>query len=89
MSYPNYKPEEVESRGEAIYAAQVRPKVETGNKGMYVVIDIETEDYVVDDDDLRATKRMLANKPNAILYGLRIGYPTAYTLGGHSDTSHQ
>ncbi len=83
MPYARYSPAEVETLGEEIYEQQVRRIVEAENKGKFVVIDIETGEYEVDEDDLQATKRALAKRPNAVLYGLRIGYPTAYTLGGH------
>ena len=86
MPYENYSPEEVEARGEEIYQRQIRSQVEAGNKGRFVVIDIETCAYEVDDDDLQATKRALAKRPEAILYGVRIGHPTAYNLGGHLMT---
>ena len=81
MRYAKYAPEEVELRGEEIYERQIRQGVEAGNKGKFVVIDIETGEFEVDADDLQATKRALAKRPDAILYGLRIGYPTAYTMG--------
>ena len=83
MPYAKYLPEDVVSRGEEIYEQQIRRKVEAGNKGKFVVIDIETGGYEVDEDDLQATKRALAKRPEAVLYGVRIGYPTAYNLGGH------
>ena len=83
MPYSKYSPAEVEVRGEAIYEQRLRGLLETGNKGKFVVIDIETAEYEIDQDDLQATKRALAKRPSAVLYGLRIGYPTAYTLGGH------
>jgi len=83
MPYANYTPKEVSSRGEAIYEQQIRDKVETKNKGKFLVIDIETGKYEIDADDLMATKRLLAKRPDAILYGLRIGFPTAYQIGGH------
>jgi hypothetical protein len=86
MSYANYSPEEIEARGEEIYEQQIRQRVETGNKGKFVVIDIETGEYELDEDDLQATKRALAKRPDAVLYGVRIGYPTAYNLGGHVAT---
>ena len=89
MSYAKYSPEEVEERGEALYASQIRQMVEAGNRGKFVVIDIETGDYEIDDDDLQATKRALANRPEAILYGVRIGYPTSYNLGGHFETEQK
>ncbi|REJ85695.1 MAG: hypothetical protein DWQ34_28555 [Planctomycetota bacterium] len=83
MPYAKYTPEEVESRGEEIYEQQIRQKVESGNKGKFVVIDIETGEYEIDEDDVQATKRALAKRPQGILYGVRVGYPTAYNLGGH------
>ena len=83
MPYAKFSAEDVQARGEEIYERQIRPNVEAGNKGKFVVIDIETGEYEVDDDDLEATKRALAKRPDAILFGLRVGYPTAYTLGGH------
>jgi hypothetical protein len=47
-----------------------------------VLIDVETGDYEIDREDLDATNRILARRPDAVLYGLRIGYPAAYRLGG-------
>lgn len=88
MPYTYYTAEEVATRGEALYEQQIRPHVEAAHKEKFVVVDIETGDYEMDVDDLVATKRMLAKRPDAVLYGLRIGYPTAYRLGGRFAT-HQ
>lgn len=82
MPYAKYTSQEVESHGEEIYEQQIRASVEAENKGGVLVIDIETGQYEIDKDDLVATKRLLARQPDAILYGLRIGYPSAYRLGG-------
>ena len=82
MPYPQYTPDEVAQRGEAIYEQQIRARVEPEHQGQFVVIDIETGDYELDADDLVATKRALAKRPGAVLYGLRIGSPAAYRLGG-------
>ena len=81
MSYTNYTPQEVESKGEAIYVRQIRDKLNPKHKGEFLVIDIETGEYDVNADDLVATKRLLTNCPNAVIYGLRIGFPTAYRIG--------
>ena len=82
MPYRQYSPEEVAARGEALYERQIRARVETEHRGQFLVIDIETGDYEIDSDDLVATKRALAKRPTAVLFGLRIGSPTAYRLGG-------
>ena len=86
MSPLRYTPEEIAARGELIYLEQIRAQVEAGHKGKFVVVDIETGDFEVDLDDVVATKRVLAKRPDGVLYGLRIGSPTAYRLGGRFST---
>ena len=81
VSYTNYTPQEVESKGEAIYVRQIRDKLSPKHKGEFLVIDIETGEYEVNADDLVATKRLLTNCPDAVIYGLWIGFPTAYRIG--------
>jgi hypothetical protein len=82
MPYAHYTAEEVAARGEALYEQRIRPHVEATHQGQFVVVDIETGAYEIDADDLTATKRALAKRPEAVLYGVRIGSPTAYRLGG-------
>ena len=36
-----------------------------------------------------ATKRLLAKHPNTVLYGLRIGFPTAYRTSGYFSLKTQ
>ena len=84
MPYANYSADEVARRGEAIYEQHIRAKVEAQHQGKFLVLDIETGEYEIDEDDLSATKRALARRPDAVLYGLRIGYPTAYRIGASS-----
>jgi hypothetical protein len=84
MSTHRLTADEIVRRGEEIYEREIRAKVEATNKGKFLVLDIETGTYEIDQDDLTASKRLLARRPNAETYGLRIGYPTAYRIGGHS-----
>ena len=84
MPDAKYSREEVAERGEAIYEQDIQASIESESKGKYLVLDIETGEYEIDQDDLVATKRMMAKCPDAVLYGLRIGYPAAYRLGGFS-----
>ena len=89
MPNAKYTPEEVTSQGQTIYEQQIRDEIEPRNKGKFLVIDIETGVYEIDDDDLVATKRLLANCPNAVIYGLRIGFPTVYRIGGRFSVNAQ
>ena len=89
MPYANYTSKEVASRGEEIYKREIRDKVESKHKGKFLAIDIETGEYEMNTDDLVATKRLLAKQPNAVVYGLQIGFPTAYRIGGHFSVQIQ
>ena len=68
-------------RGEEIYAG-IRDKVESeANIGKIISIDVETGDYVIDDDLITSGKKLLALRPNAKMYGARIGYDAVYGVG--------
>ena len=81
MPHPRYTSDEIAQRGQVLYDQQIRSKVEPGNKGKFLVLDIETGEYEMDTDELAALKRAKAKNPDAALYILRVCYPTAYKLG--------
>lgn len=82
MPYSAYSSQAIAQRGEAIYEQRFRRKLEPSAAGRFLALDIESEDYEIADDDLAATKQLLAKRPAAIVYGLRIGQRSAYRLGG-------
>jgi hypothetical protein len=73
--------DEIAREGEAIYQRNIRREVESGNRGRFVVIDVLTGDFEIADEDLEASDRILERRPQAVLYGIRIGSPTAYRIG--------
>jgi hypothetical protein len=79
---PRYTSEEVVRRGKEIYERDIRAKVEPGNKGKILVIDIETGEYEMDEDHLTAAHRALDKHPGAVLYAMRVGYPALVRIGG-------
>lgn len=81
---PRYSKEEFARRGDEIYERDIRPIVEKGNEGKYVAIDIESGDYEMDADEIVASDRLLARKPNAQIWLVQIGAPTARRFGGRS-----
>ena len=82
MADSPYKPQEIASRGEAIYRERIQPQAQSLTKGSFVVIDVETGDYEIDDWDVAATRRLLARRPNAVTYGVRVGHRAAYSQLG-------
>ena len=67
----------IASRGEELYQQNIRANVEADHKGRFLAVDIETGDYAIADEDLEATECLLSKRPDALVYGLRIGFPTA------------
>ena len=64
--------EELIQKGEAIYAG-LAEQLESECGGQVVVIDVRSGDYVVAEDKLTATLRMLAQHPEALNWGRSIG----------------
>lgn len=73
--------EEIARLGLERYARDIQARVEAESSGRFLVLDVITGDYEIDEDDLTASDRLLARRPEALLYGLRIGYPAAYRIG--------
>ncbi len=75
--------DEIGRIAENLYETKIRFDVETPeNIGRFVIIDPETGDYAVDDDGIGAARSLQAKRPYPRLYGIRIGYKTAATIGG-------
>lgn len=74
--------EEVVRRGREIYERDIRPDVEAAHDGEFVVVDVTTGLWEVDEDDVAASERALSKNPDAVLYFARAGRSAAYRLGG-------
>jgi len=83
MSAAELTRDERAKQAEDLYERKIRSVVETPeNIGKMVIIDIDTEDYELDDVGLASARTLQARNPAAILYGKRIGYNVAEALGG-------
>ncbi len=81
MEQTRQNAQQVAARGREIYEQRLRGLLEVENKGKFLVIDIDTGEYEIDEDDLAASMRAYQKRPNGTRYGMRIGYPSAGTLG--------
>lgn len=82
MPRKQYSREEIAQRGNELYRRDIRDKVMPQHKGKFLVLDIESGDYEMDADDMSAEETLQARRPDGVLFGLRIGYTSAYTLAG-------
>jgi hypothetical protein len=75
--------EDVARRATALYESRIRAEVESPETiGKMVIIDIETGDYLIGENDLQAAHSLREKNPTARLFGIRIGYDVAVSLGG-------
>ena len=69
-----YPIEELARRGTEMYEQQIRPQLAAGNKGRIVTIDVDSGDFELADTLLDSATRLLARRPDAQTWTLRIGY---------------
>ena len=93
MSTEKYSMDEVCDRGERIYEERIKHLVEPQENGKFIIIDVETGDYEIDEEHPAASRRMrerrprwgtwggLAIKPLSVRYAGRIGEATTYQIG--------
>lgn len=75
--------QDIGQRGSELYETRLRTLLETeANIGKIVSIDIDSGDYEIADDLLQAGRRLQARRPDARMYGRRIGYNAVYAVGG-------
>ena len=74
--------QQIGRRGQALYDQTIKAQVEEGNHGKFLILDVNTGDYEIDAEDLTASERLLARRPDAVLFGVRIGHRAAYRMVG-------
>jgi hypothetical protein len=73
---------ELGRRAQALYE-RLRPRVETPeNLGKIIVLDVESEDWDIDDLGIESAFRLQKKHPDAKLYALKIGYRYAVSFNG-------
>src|SRR5207244_11194366 len=78
-----YSKEEFARRGDALVESKVRPKLTAADKDKFVAIDIETGEYELDKNEMKAVGRLRKRvaDPQIWLVHVTSGYP--HRFGGH------
>ncbi len=76
-----YSKEEFARRGNEIYESQVRSRIQEGNHGKIVAIDIETGAFELAKDSLTASDQLLAQYPDAQIWFVRVGHRAVHRVG--------
>ena len=68
--------DEIARCGKEIYYRDILPKIEPGNDGRIVAIDIYTGEFEMSDDLRVCTGRLKERVPTAEIFLMRVGFPT-------------
>jgi hypothetical protein len=79
---PRHSKEEFARRGDAIYEKDILPKLAAKDVGKFLAIDIETGEYAIAADEMKAGDKLLARLPEAQIWMVRIGYAATHSFGG-------
>ena len=63
--------EEQKRRGQAIYDAQIRQLIAPEDEGKYVLVDVLTGDYEIDERSVEARVRLRKRRPEAVIHTMR------------------
>jgi hypothetical protein len=76
-----YSKEEFARRGDA-YEKAILPKVAPKDIGKFLAIDIETGEYEIAADEMRAGNKLRARLPEAQIWMVRVGHRSVHRIGG-------
>jgi hypothetical protein len=77
-----YSKEEFARRGDTIYENDSLPKLTANDVGKFLAIDIESGEYEIAADEMKAGDKLLARLPEAQIWMMRIGYAATHSFGG-------
>jgi hypothetical protein len=81
MVQPRHSMADFAARGDAIYERKVEPLLTPEDAGKFVAIDIESGTYEIGPDELTASDRLLARRPQAQVCLRRAGSRYAHRFG--------
>ncbi len=76
-----YAKEEYARRGGEIYDRCVKPTLRPEDNDKFVLIDIESDDFEIDKDEVAGSERLLLRRPEAQMWIARVGHRAAYRMG--------
>ncbi len=85
MTSKNGLPSPIAQRASQIYQDSLRSRLEPDHNGELLVLDVESGDYELDAVVAsRAAEKLRRRRPQAVVFVMRVGFPTAFRLGAHA-----
>lgn len=78
-----YSKEEFARRGDALVASKVRPHLTVADKDKFVAIDIETGEYELDKNEMKAADQLRRRLPDPQIWLVHVTLGYLHRFGGH------
>lgn len=80
MGWRDMTAEEAEEIGRQVYQSEVRPLLKSAEEpvGYFLAVDHDSGDWELDEALHHAARRLRERRPDADVYGFRIGFPAAF-----------
>ena len=75
----------ISALGNKIYREKIRPLMTKADIGKYVIVDVYTGEYEIDENCADADLRLEQRVPDACGFILRVGYSAAFFFGWHEE----
>lgn len=79
----------ISEASKTFYENNLKAKLEPSENGKFVAIEPESETFFIGDTALEAIKKGRAKSSNQMFFLIRVGFPTAYKIGGYGKRSRQ
>jgi hypothetical protein len=78
-----YNKEEFARRGDDLVESKVRPNLTAADQNKFVAIDVETGEYELDKNEMRAADRLRKRVPDAQIWLVHVTLGYLHRFGGH------
>lgn len=78
-----YSKEAFTRRGDALVQSKVRPNLAAADEDKFVAIDIETGEYELDKDEMKAADRLRKRVPDPQIWLVHVTLGYLHRFGGH------
>ena len=78
-----YSKEEFARCGDALISSKVRPNLTTADEDKFVAIDIETGEYELDKNEMKAADRLRKRVPDPQIWLVHLTLGDLHRFGGH------
>jgi hypothetical protein len=73
---------QIAEQGRRYYEEKLAKLLEPQHNGKYLVLDVDTGDYEMDQDEFAAYDRLAPRHPGKIFYAARVGQDVMFRIGG-------